>query len=138
MFHWVALVVLELPLSTRLASNSTQSLPPSDGIKGVHFHAWLFFKDRVSCILGWPGTHYENKNDLELLNLLLGPCMISFVLGIEAMALCMLGSDSTDSATSEASGDLNTIVPESISVKANYSGFAPAMTTAMQTLPQTP
>lgn len=57
--------------------------------------------------------------------------MVSFVLGTEA--LCMLGSNSID-----ASGDLNTIVSESVSVKANYSGIAPAMTTAMQTLPQTP
>lgn len=36
--------------------------------------------------MGWPGTHYEDKDDLELLNLLLEPCTVSFVLGIKAMA----------------------------------------------------
>jgi hypothetical protein len=67
----------------------------------------LFFKDRVSCILGWPGTHYEDKNDLDLLNLLLGPYTVSLVLGIKAMAFCTLGNCSTNS-TSEAARDSST------------------------------
>lgn len=40
--------------------------------------------------MGWPGTHCEDKDDLELLNLLLGPRMVFFVLGIKAMATELL------------------------------------------------
>lgn len=42
--------------------------------------------------MGWPGTHYEDKDDLELLNLLLGPHMVSFVLGIKALAFACYGT----------------------------------------------
>ena len=64
----------------------------------------LLFCNSAFYILGWPGIHYVDKNDLELMNPPLPPCMVSLVLGIKPMAFCMLGNHSSNSATSEASG----------------------------------
>lgn len=57
--------------------------------------------------------------------------MVSLVLGLKTMAFCILGNNSTNSATSEASG----VIFETISVKANYSGTAPAGTMPTKTFP---
>lgn len=68
----------------------------------------FFFLDRGSCGSGWPPTPYLAEDDLELLILLLPlhqywDCkwvplllLIDSMLGIEPLALCILGKHSTN------------------------------------------